>query len=206
MTKAWGKVLLATCVTVLAAGCGGGGQDTPKATVEKMFKSLKNGDRVQFMACFEATPEQTEFLNAMAGFGEASKQFEDVCIRKFGEDAWKKSQTGKRGGRPFGEEPPLDKADVKIDGEKATIALPDQAQPMVLVKKGGIWKIDASALEPATSAEDVKEAAKMMNAMADALKVAAAEADKAGATIESVQAKMAEEIMNVMMRMAPKNP
>jgi hypothetical protein len=196
---------LAACVAALAAGCGGGGQDTPKATVEKMFKSLKNGDRAQFMACFEATPEQTELLGSMAGVAEASKKLEDCCIKKFGEDAWKKSQSGKQGARPFAEEPPLDKAEVKMDGDKATMNMPGQSQVMNLVKKGSVWKIDAASMAPATSADDVKRAAKMMDAMANALNVAAAEADKSGATMQSVQAKMAEEFMKAMMQMAPKS-
>jgi hypothetical protein len=197
MARAFGKVFLAAVCVALAAGCGGGGQDTPKATVEKMFKALKDGDKAAFAACYDATPEYLPWVNATAGLSQAARQLQDTCVKKFGEAESRPFRS------PYDKPTPVDEAEVKVDGDRAEVLLPRMPGPLRLVKKGGVWKVNAAEQYADLKGARLEWAVKTMDATADAMRTATAEAEKPGATPESVRAKMLEKMTKVMQELMP---
>jgi hypothetical protein len=88
----------------------------------------------------------------------------------------------------------VEKAEVKIDGDKATLKMPDQRAGMDLVKKDGAWKIDPGE----KLSKDPDKSIKMMKAQVEAYEAVMDDIGKEGETAESIGKKLMQAQMKAM--------
>jgi hypothetical protein len=187
-----------------AGPAAGGDEAAIKAVVKKMVTSMMNGNKAEFVSCFDANAQQAKFLGIMPGLVGGMTELQKAVTAKFGKDAWQQFQGNAQMTTPFQSaediETALNKSKVTVTGNRATIEMEAaEGDPLNLVKKAGAWKIDPAPMMGGAPPPDQMDAAvKMMDAMAGAFKKAAAEAKKDGSTVDSVKAVLQQEMMKLM--------
>ncbi len=141
---------------------------TPIAAVKVYGKAMREGDAAT--AKRAVTNVDPKIIDALAASGASRQRAIDAAVAKFGDDG--KTVAG-GSALPYGEafEKMLDEAEVKIDGDTATVTQkPNDATtqktkdavPIVLKREGGDWKIDYSEL---TRSGDLMRLVPVMNAI-----------------------------------------
>lgn len=168
MRKTIRIVVLGICC--LFCGCGKRAQTadqanlaTPKDAVRAYGKAMRDGDAgAAKRAVTNADPKVVEALAAM---GSSRRRIIDAAAAKFGDDG--KTVAG-GSVLPYGQQfdKMLDDAEVKIDGDTATVTQKTgDAIPITLKRVGGDWKIDYSDI---TKRGDLIQMLPLMTAMATA--------------------------------------
>lgn len=153
-------VLLAASLLVVV-GCGTPEAKTPKDAAVNFVKSLHSGDKDLFLASVSIDDKELAeaMFDTMAPMLDFAKAFE----AEYGKD--------KMEGMNLGDIPTVaevtDKLEIKEDGDKATGKLPGKDDPIELIKKDGIWKVDLAKDMP--SAAEREQVMKMAKAMGDAV-------------------------------------
>jgi len=204
---------LVVLVALLAAGCGGeagraggksGGQATPKNTIRTLSDALENGRKDAFVSCFKLQGRQREYLGANFDMGYGIVRLRKALEETYGSDAWQKfREAGGHWGAGFevATDEMLDRVVVKIDGDKAACTMPDETEPMLMVKVGGAWLIDLSTQLPAD--DRVPEAMKAMALTTAAVEKGIAQVGKPGQSPESVNRLVCTEMTRGLMGGAP---
>jgi hypothetical protein len=129
----------------LAFDCGKGhGTDlsTPQAAVKSYVSAMKAGDAAGMKASI--TGGDPQLVDAIVNAQVSRKKLEDAAVAKFGEEG----RSMASGGDSQANYDKLADADVKQDGDSATVTPKDHSLPgggIVLKKVNGDWKIDMSA-------------------------------------------------------------
>jgi hypothetical protein len=130
----------------LSCGCNRKHSDlsTPTAAVKVYGQAMREGDAAT--ARRAVTNVDPKVIDALAALGASRRRAMEAAVAKFGDDG--KTVAG-GSALPYGEEfdKMLDEADVKIDGDTATVTQKAKdAVPIALKREGGDWKIDYSDL------------------------------------------------------------
>ncbi|CAN5395071.1 hypothetical protein BH23VER1_BH23VER1_33720 [soil metagenome] len=154
-----GRSRLAGCVGILVLfwPLVGAAADSPKAVAVQVAEALRAGDVNAFVAGFDATDEEVEFLNSLGTFAAAAVDFRDKFIKAYGLDYWNAFQNydDPPGAHDFAftnvteaqvaELKALDDAKLR---ETRQVKLPNTATVQSLVERDGQWFIDASTMLP----------------------------------------------------------
>ena len=189
---------------LLLAGCGVRDQQTPRATVVKMYESLKTGGKAAFVSCFDAADNDVRSLEAIVSSVSASRELEQVFRRRFGKDSWEKYAAEVWMRIPVYEKPDLSTLEVEVEGNTARArreGIPGQLQ---LVKKGRVWKILPSGMLPA--GDEREPWVKRMEAVTVAVGETQPEIRRAGATPETVLKKLDEELIRARRPQSSRTP
>ena len=173
------------------------GSAAPRKAMANMAKGLVDGTEAQFLACFDATDQETKFLKSVFAMMKATREFNDAAVAAYGEEGAKKLSGSNKSSFPTKDfEKWAETLTIKIEGEKATVTAPDQPKPLELVRKNGAWLIKTSGMAPPP--EQAEMATKMMGVMANVLTRMKARIGQEGATVESLKKEMDAEMMKAM--------
>lgn len=179
------------------AGSGGGGggggsssaaaavdTSTPKATATALAKALESGDLAAVRAVtVNGTEEKYQQVQAMSDLMRGFRKLNEASVAKFGDQGKLQGM-----GDAFDLSGQIAKAQIKEEGDKATVIMPDKADdkdPMTLVKQGGSWKVDMAKF---AKEEEMKE----MTVMAPKMKAAL---DEVTADLQAGKLKSSQEVM-----------
>jgi len=189
----------------LLCGCGGsssGGStdlSTPKAAVKTVADALRRGDAAALKnATINGDPA---FIDMMASMMSSTKTLTDAAVAKFG-DAGKTISNSKM--PDFDKS--LDNADVKEEGDTATVTPKDgNGEPVKLKKVDGQWKMDFAQAPHMPSKAEMDQMGPMFNSMVDANKTTAADIN-AGKykSVEEARQGLSQKMMAAMMSNGPK--
>jgi hypothetical protein len=161
------RQLMLCVLALLACGVFGCKNDlsTPKGAARAFAKAMEDGDAAE--AKRASTGGDPQIIEAMAKMTGNMKKLHDASVAKFGDQG--KSVAGGGGNGPdFSEwSKKIDEANVKEEGDTATLTQKDGGEPMKLKKVNGEWKVDTTPL--------TGEMASMGTAMIDSMSKAAAE-------------------------------
>lgn len=151
------KRLMMTSVLIAAvavmAGCGKD-RDVKKASagpaevLDQMTVALLDGNKDEFLSYYQASAAQKQALIGMFDFSQAGMAFRDKFIAAYGQDAWDTFQSDASQGASMSlpERYNPDEVTVDIDGDAAMVTATDEPQPLQLVRKNGVWLIDAESM------------------------------------------------------------
>jgi hypothetical protein len=152
-------IFLATC---MLSGCKGD-LSTPKGAAKTFATAMENGDVEA--AKRATTGGDPAIIESMVKLTGNMKKLRDAAISKFGDEG--KTAFGAGHGESMDLSKSVDDADVKEDGDTATLTPKGEARPLKMKKVSGDWKVDASELTGAMG--------NMGSAMFDNMSKAAAE-------------------------------
>lgn len=137
---------------------------SPKAAAKSLFLALGRGDSAGARAAAIADEKQGQMLDAMAVMMGGMTKLRDAAVAKFGDEA-KKLDEGIPAGAMADK---CEKAEEKIDGDKAVLTIKDD-KPITLKKTADGWKVDMSAIqmEGATPEDIIKQGNSIGKAAAD---------------------------------------
>lgn len=125
---------------------------TPRAAAKSFTLALARGDAGAARNAILDPDKYGPTTDSMAAMATSIKSFGDAAAEKFGSAARNLADTSAFAdiGRN------IDKADVKLDGDSATIAAPSTGevspsspdQAVILKKIGDEWKVDLAAMDP----------------------------------------------------------
>lgn len=199
-----GLVLLAG--VALVAGCGkdegepGGpakvtAPKTPKDTLMNMVNALKAADKKAFMDAVHVPQDATPAVEAMFETMAIMMDFTRAMEKEYGQEAL-------AGRGPMSGAKMLDfdesKLQVKVEGDTATATIPDEKEPIKLVKKDGKWKVDLSDQMPPP--DQRKEMIEGVAVMKKAVGAARGKIGKEGYTAEKVMQEFMAEMMKAAMQ------
>jgi hypothetical protein len=180
--------VLLTASLMLVVGCGAPEAKTPKDAAMNFVKSIHNSDKALFLASVDI--EDTELAEAMFDTMAPMIDFAKAFEAEYGKD--------KMEGMSMDDIPTVDdveKMEIKEDGDKATGTLAGKDDPIQLIKKDGVWKVDMSKDMP--SAKERDQVLKMAKGMGDAVEKAKERIGKDSA--EDVMKAFGAAMMAVMM-------
>jgi hypothetical protein len=193
-------ILLAVLAAMVLGGCGGAEKaETPKEAVKNFAESINEGDKEKFVGCFNVDENQQKILGALFESLMASKAFYEKMNETYDQ---KSSAPTDLALDPAA----VDKAEVKIDGDKAVLTMPDKAQkPLKLVKKDGLWYIDIASMGVASDKE-TQQAVKMFEAQAQAHKDVMPMIGEEGKSAEDVNAALQKKMQQAMRKAMGMDP
>ena len=175
---------------------------SPKDAVLNFAKSFETHDKAMLLACVQATPQQQAALEAMFDMTTAMTGFQGKMIKAYGADALAKINMKDGSGIPKAAEIEK-KLKVAETGDTALATMEGESKPLKLVKVGGGWKIDASAMMGAEAVQTEQMIA-MSKIMVKIVEEISQSIGKPGTTPESINEEMGKKIMGAMAAMAPK--
>jgi hypothetical protein len=188
-------VALIIAAAGLLGGCGGSDTSTPKATVKTFADALNRGDAAAVKAV--TINVDPKFIDIMTSLVSSNKALENAAVAKFGADGNGLAEDSKILGNI---DKSLDTAEIKEEGDTATVKTKDSPEPLTLKKVDGQWKIDFAQAKHVPTKEEITQMEPMFNAMLDVNKqlVSDISAGKYKTAGEAKQAKQ-EKMMAAMM-------
>lgn len=120
---------------------------TPKGALKRLATALRDGDAESIRQVMHAAdPAEVRMVAAMAEMARAMALLQRAAVKAFGEEGAKEvigdTQTTDAQGRAR-----IDSADVRVQGETATVILPEgEDAPVTLRRVDGRWKVPMSEL------------------------------------------------------------
>ena len=120
---------------------------TPKGALKRLATALRDGDAEAIrQVMYAADPAEVRMVAAMAEMARAMALLQRAAVKAFGEEGAKEvigdTQTTDAQGRAR-----IDSADVRVQGETATVILPEgEDAPVTLRRVDGRWKVPMSEL------------------------------------------------------------
>ncbi|MBV8781663.1 MAG: hypothetical protein JO353_09715, partial [Phycisphaerae bacterium] len=141
-----------SCLLFFSFGMGGAQTtqpidlSSPKQSVATMFAAVTAADTATLKRVFFAdSPQATELVSAYADLIAAAKRLRDSARSKFATDTPNPAMVrdSTTPGAPSPEQAAqLAAADVNVDGNSATVKIPDRPAPIKLRRVDGNWLID----------------------------------------------------------------
>ena len=120
---------------------------SPKGVLKRLATALRDGDAERIRAVMYAGNEsETKMVSAMADMANAMAALQKAAVKQFGREA-AKEVVGDTESTDAQSQSRIDAADVKIQGDTATVTMDDgEDAPVVLKRVGGQWKLPMSEL------------------------------------------------------------
>ncbi|HUS47378.1 MAG TPA: hypothetical protein VM098_04630 [Phycisphaerae bacterium] len=195
------------------------GLELPKATTplqagRNMVHAFQSGTREQFLSCVAGTEDEKKLAGAMYDYACATKGFREDFVKAYGEAAWTEFQSEETEDAPEGPNASLpvipddmleemEKAQVKIDGDKATLTMEQDGAPLGLIKLGGVWKVDASVLAGRSNLQWMTE---KMSKMAELVRKYRKTIGKPGIKPEDIDYELGRATAKFLMGEEPNEP
>ena len=202
------QVTLLLAVAMIVVGCGGGtggtasglpgAGATPKDTLKSMVASIQSGDSARFVDCFKANDDAKRVLVELVSFAKTSLDFGKKIEATYGKEAAAKFNQGDTDFTTLVDN--AEKAEVKIDGDKAVLTIPDNDKPMTMVKDGAVWRLEEKGMSD-MKPEQADMALKMFGPMKTAMENAMSKIGAEGETPETIKAAMDAEMKKAAMEM-----
>jgi len=183
---------------------GGGGTaraGTPEQALENFQAAMLAGDKNAIANCMDGSDKQIEFFTATSEMNAVGARFRDAMKKAYGDDVL----TGVRG-NPMPGQGSLEGFEIKIDGDTAVATEPARRDVVKLVKKGGLWKIDANAMISEEKLERDSQRMRMMKAMMEAQKAVMGKIGQPGYSAEKINEEFAEAMVEAMRSSRPTPP
>jgi hypothetical protein len=125
--------------------------DTPKDALSRLSSALHDGDVSTIIALIDApAAPQAKVAAAMARFDGSLAELHSAAVDAFGEDK-AAAVVGDTGAAAQQSAAAIDSAQVKIDGDHATVTYADPNQPPArLVHEDGLWRVHLKELDAVT--------------------------------------------------------
>jgi hypothetical protein len=193
-------LVVALCATVSMAA-DKADLSSPKSAALAFGNALVTGDSAALRASAVGTDADYKIVDSLGTMVSAMKKLSDAASAKFGKDnAITKSS------KDMDIAAELEKSEVKVDGDTATIInkdKPDDKNPMKLKKTGADWKVDLSSLPK----DGMEQIVKMAPAMAKAAAEVTAEINSGKyQKAEDAQQALGQKMLAAMMQSAPPQP
>jgi hypothetical protein len=111
---------------------------SPKAIAQMFAAALDKGDAAVAKSLLPGDATHTRWVDATIALSGALKKLDAAAVTRFGDAGKTVSQNQLHLADSFKS---LEKAEEKIDGDSATLTLPDQSQPLHLARVGGKWQL-----------------------------------------------------------------
>lgn len=207
------KVLLAVLCLVMVPGCGDKGSffrasrkaDTPAQALENMQLAIQAGDKEAFVDCFEVNDKQKKVLAAFSGSAIALGEFSRAMAKAYGEEAAIEAMRGVNQNTKFSAENWREELEIKIDGDTATAVRKGERRGISLLRKDGVWKIDARSMLGADediSEKDSEMMIKVIKATAIATKQTTEKIGQSGYTAKMIVKELEKAIMQASWKTA----
>ena len=206
------KILLAVICPLAILGCGDKGgspqapqkADTPKLALENMRSTLLAGDKQAFVDCFDAPAKQKEMLGSFYEFASASTKFDEAMTEAYGQEAAEQAMGGPGKDVQLHDENWLEGITIQLEGDTATAVKEGQDEALRLIKKDGLWKIDAATMlgGKGQSDEDMEKASKMFQLMAEVVTDVSQKVGQEGYTAKKINQELSKAMMMAMMQAA----
>lgn len=200
--KIWFHMLLIVSVMFIFAGCSSkGAGKTPRETLENMQRAMLDGDGEGFADCFDAGAEQKKALVSLCRFSHAMFEMQDAIVNEYGSGGSQAGFSAQMDKMRSGDW--LDKLEIKIEGDKASVGQKGDFQSISLVRKNGLWRIAAGAMMPSADSKELDKMTKMSNTMADACKKITGKIGSDGYSKEKAGQEFAAIMMREFVAIAP---
>lgn len=137
---------------------------SPKKAAQSLARAFTAGDVQGAKAVTTGTDEQMKGLERMVPAVAEVKKMVDAATAKWGKD----NPIAKQFGSMTSREKMIDEADIKENGDTATITYKEQGvTPDTLVKKDGQWKFDLSSMKEMPNEDMTKKMADAARQTAD---------------------------------------
>ena len=145
---------------------------TPEDAVVLMATAFSVPDWEQLEVVTKTDSGDKAALKEFITFVDAGLNFRDAFIREYGKAGWETFQDPKQGPKDgnaklnlnVGEESiaKAKKADIKVNGDKATAQLPGEKKPLKLVREDGNWLVDLRGALPRSETRKMANLAKVI--------------------------------------------
>ena len=173
----------------------------PKSAAMAFGNALIAGDAAGLRAATVGTDADYKIIDAVGKMVGSMKRLSDAASEKYGKD-----NEITKGAQDTNIAEKLDKADVKVEGDTATIIDKEKADdknPLKLVKKGSDWKVDLGSIPK----DGMDQLVKMAPAMAKAADEVTQEIkDGKHKTAKEAQEAIPQKMMAALMQAAPQGP
>jgi hypothetical protein len=175
---------------------------TPRAAVRTFASALQAGDGDALRAVmFAADPSEQRMLEATIDLTESYAAFRRAAEAQFGAKEYNEAM-GDPDGRQRAAMARIDITTETIDGDKATLSLPDEP-PTILYRRQGKWQVVIGSLSPSDSPEAIE-------ARAHGLERQAAAIDDITEEIDAAKYRSMREVLTIlhgqMMKAAVDSP
>jgi len=113
---------------------------SPKEAFRAYTTALKNGDRDGVSAAVVLNDKVQKLVDGQITYGAIEAKFREATVKAF-PDAGKDLPDNFAASLAA-----IDSADVKIDGDTATLTTKQTMQPVKLRRQAGVWKVDLAAM------------------------------------------------------------
>jgi hypothetical protein len=197
----WVAALLVTIAGPLLAASD---PSTPKGALRGFYEAMEAGDAAGVRASFYTTTDaEKQLADAYAAQLTAAKALGEAAKAKFASagDALSK-------GLPVRDEiARLDAADVKVDGNRATVRLAGLARPLTMVQSEGRWRLALADYAGATAPESLAGQTAVLNDMAGVFQSVADDINgEKFATATDAQRALQKKLQGVLFTALQKNP
>lgn len=131
---------------------------SPKATLKQLAAALRDGDADRIRQVMHATTTaESRMVSAMADMARAMAAMQKSAVKAFGKEA-AKEVVGDTDATDAESNARIDAADVKVQGDTATVSMEDGDEaPVVLKRVDGRWKLPMSELSRGADAAALDE-------------------------------------------------
>jgi hypothetical protein len=195
--------LCASAVTAMPAAAADKAPDlsNPKSAAMAFGTALVGGDAAGLRAATVGSEADYKIVDALGKMVGAMKRLSDAAADKYGKD-----NEITKGTQDTDVAAKLEKADVKVEGDTATIIDKEKADdknPLKLVKKDGQWKVDLGSIPK----DGMDQLVKMAPAMAKAADEVTKEIkDGKHKTAKDAQDAIPQKMMAALMQPGPQGP
>ena len=162
--------------------------------------------------CVAGDETSLKVAGSMFDFSLAVSAFQADFVKAYGQDAWKKFQSKDSADAPKGGNATLnvmpedmkqqiESAEIKTDGDKATLLAKGEDDPLPLVKQGDEWKVDGSALTQRGGPDQAAKLAETMQKMAAMVTKYRKAIGAEGIKAEDIDYQMGRDMMKAMSGM-----
>jgi hypothetical protein len=181
--------------------------DTPAKALQNVRQAFLDGDKEAFVECFDTTGKQAEMVDAFGGFVIAARQFDQAMREAYGEEAAAKTtNTGDKNikNMPFDNDQWLKDVSFQIEGDTAKVIKADRKGHLILLNKGGQWKIDPASMltEKGATEQGIEHLTAMFQGMTQVVQDASQKVGQPGYSVEKINQEMRQAMMSAMIRAA----
>ena len=151
----------------------------PKAVALAFAGMIEKGDASAAKALVPQDSTHAQWVDATVGLASALKRLDAAAVTRFGDAAGKGVSQNLLHLTPSLKA--LEQAQEKVEGEAATLTVPDLPRPLVLKKVDGRWQLQAGATSPSSIQllRDLSQAADRTASEIGAKELATADAARA---------------------------
>jgi hypothetical protein len=146
---------------------------TPKGMLVMLARATQAGDSAAIRNLFHYdSPLEQKLVEAIAEHVEARTKIRNAAVKAFGQEVADQIASNTI------DEDRIRTAEVKVEGDKATVRIPNDPQILSLVKVDGQWKMSVSPMTKGRSKDEVEQQLEQMKILAGIVRETAGELEQ----------------------------